>query len=221
MRRLEEGRAQPAVIQRAVEWRIAEVRPGREVDPRHPILRARVGVRRVQCERLAESLSQLRREREAVVPAPIGHPVDLVLAERRVAPGRSRYQGRADRPVEHATALPASRAGRAAEVRLADVDLPDGVRVEEVDRRHLARRETPVNAQRQFQVLRQLEAGVEEADSRTGATSGRAGPGLVDRIKPRHVGPITEHDGFVAGLPVAVPQPAVGRRAAEQSDTSA
>ena len=44
---------------------------------------------------------------------------------------------------------------------------------------------------------------------------------MVERIKRRHVRPITEHDGFVAGLPVPVPQPAVGRRAAEQSDPAA
>src|SRR2546425_4388081 len=42
-----------------------------------------------------------------------------------------------------------------------------------------------------------------------------------NRIKRRHIGLITEHDGFVASLPVAVAQPAVGRRAAEQSDPTA
>src|SRR2546425_5000022 len=39
-----------------------------------------------------------------------------------------------------------------------------------------------------------------------------------NRIKRRHIGPITEHDGFVASLPVAVAQPAVGRRAARSEE---
>src|SRR2546427_8723263 len=131
--RLEEGRAEPAVLQRAVEGRIAEVRAGREVDPGHPIPHVRIGVRRVQRERLAESLSQLQREGEAVVPTPIRHPVDLVFSERRVAPGWVRYQSRACgtayRAVQRASALAGGRAGRGTEVRVALIDLVDRPRV--------------------------------------------------------------------------------------------
>src|SRR5439155_9144927 len=85
--------------------------------------------------------------------------------------------------------------------------------------------EPAVCAQRQLQVLRQFEPGVEEADARSRAPAGRAGLRLVDRIKrlgeQRHVGPITVHDPLLAAVPVAVPQPAVRWRAAEQSDSTA
>src|SRR5438874_2476783 len=167
--------------------------------------------------------------RIASAPAPTGKTRRRPLGstrgrspEREVAPRRAGPpRGTVDRAVQRSTALSRSRTAWSAEVRVARIELVDRAGVQEVDRRHDARWEPTVQAQRQLQVLWQLEPGVEEADARTRATRGHAGLGLVDRIERRHVRRITEHDRLIAALAIGVPQPAVRWRAAEQSDPTA
>ena len=95
-------------------------------------------------------------------------------------------------------------------------------RVQEIDRCHEVPGQPPIQAERHLQVLRKLEVGIKEADPWSRATPRCAGCGLVHWIKwRRHHWPVTEDNGLVPAFAKGVSQPAVGWRAAEETDAAA
>src|SRR5207237_9207663 len=124
------GSPESAIFQGAIQWRRLQIRPGLEVDERHPILGAGTRVQRADLSAIAEPLAQLDRQRERAVAAPVGHAD--ALSEGRYAPAGRRDPRRTDRTVQRAVPLSLRHADRRRQIRGAIVPLVSGARVQQV-----------------------------------------------------------------------------------------
>src|SRR5712691_10490098 len=209
----------PAVIQPAIERRLLQVRPGREVHERHTVPGAGIRVQDVRVAAIAKPLAELGRHRYGVVAAPVRHPDHL--AEGRAAAGGCGRTGGADGAVERAALFSRRDASGWQQVGVAYVELMRCAGVEQVDRADDTSPESVIYPKRHLHILREAHLRIEEAEPWPWSRSVRTSGLLVDRIEQRHVGAVARQEQLLrAVVPVGVAEPSVRRATAEETDTT-
>src|SRR5712691_4308323 len=209
----------PAVIQPAIERRLLQVRPGREVHERHTVPGAGIRVQDVRVAAIAKPLAELGRHRYGVVAAPVRHPDHL--AEGRAAAGGCGRTGGADGAVERAALFSRRDASGWQQVGVAYVELMRCAGVEQVDRADDTSSEPMIYPERHLDILRESHVRIEKAEAWPWPRSVRTGAGLVDRIELRDVRAVARQEQFLgAVVSVGIGEPGVRGATAEETDAT-